>query len=693
MMRSARFLKHITAALLSAALCMQTALAAVSASAASQSDLDAFCSQVRQAWKNRTTRAFYIDQYKLTLDEVSNIYCEMLYSEGEWFYVSSGFRYSLNDNGYVSTFLVNYNYDVSTISSRKTEFNEKVSEIISMIRPSWSDAEKILFLHDYLAEHCHYDTTFDAASYNAYSAIVTGSSVCQGYALAMCVLCKELGIPCYTVTYDATIIDNGEEKNDRHMWNLVQADGEWYHVDVTFDDYAPDMIGHVSHDYLLQSDAEMLNDPNQVHHTEAEWGYYTNGQTITCDSDTYVNAFFRSCTDSVQPLDDGSWVYANHNQDAYYAGTARVLKATICQADFNGNLKQLAEVPASWRYQNYYAGCFVSTLVYGDDVYYHTTDSIYRMPLDGSKAAEKIYTLNSEQRAIGSIYGMTVDADGLLTYQVMESYVEYLPPQQNYTLQLEKSNPAETTAAPAVTAAQTTETTVTTANIVTAAPAVTTEKPEVTSVPAATTAPKITEAPAKTTVPAATTASAAVTKAPETTEPVGTSATTAPKTTEPAATAAAKTTEPAATAAATTVSSVQATTAPAAVTAAATTVPAVTETMPVRTDIIVTTNAVIVTAAPQTTAAAAVSETKPVVTTQTTADVKPVMKKRGDVNEDQVVDVSDAVLLARFSVGADDIIISEQGLANGDCNGDGRQDTGDVLWIIQYIIGLITDTK
>lgn len=60
----------------------------------------------------------------------------------------------------------------------------------------------------------------------------------------------------------------------------------------------------------------------------------------------------------------------------------------------------------------------------------------------------------------------------------------------------------------------------------------------------------------------------------------------------------------------------------------------------------------------------------------------------GDVDQSGSVDVSDAVLLARYCLADPEAIISEKGLLCADVNCDGYIDTDDILDILQYIAGL-----
>lgn len=60
----------------------------------------------------------------------------------------------------------------------------------------------------------------------------------------------------------------------------------------------------------------------------------------------------------------------------------------------------------------------------------------------------------------------------------------------------------------------------------------------------------------------------------------------------------------------------------------------------------------------------------------------------GDIDQSGEVDVSDAVLLARYCLADRDAMISEKGQLCADVNRDGYIDTDDILDMVQYIAGL-----
>ncbi len=85
-------------------------------------------------------------------------------------------------------------------------------------------------------------------------------------------------------------------------------------------------------------------------------------------------------------------------------------------------------------------------------------------------------------------------------------------------------------------------------------------------------------------------------------------------------------------------------------------------------------------------------ETTAIPLPSTTARTKPA-SLYGDVNLDNAVDVSDVVLLLRFTSGDSTATVYEAGLANADCKYDGIVDPDDATVILKYIAKLISASE
>jgi len=463
---------------------------------------------IRNAWTNYETEVD-VSSYSLTLDELTEIYSSMLYTDSDWFYVHS-FYYQTDFRKKVTKIQITYNYETKEIPQKRRELDQKIREITDGIHEDWSTAETVLYLHDCVIDGCQYDFTYTYG--DAYAALVGGEAVCQGYALAMNLLCRSAGIPCYAIT-----------SNDlNHMWNVVCVDGEWYQLDATNDDFAPNMLGHALHSYVLCSDAYMMADAN---HAADDWNYFSDGNPITCSSTEYEDAFWVGACDTVEAMPDGTFVYAMM-QDPDTITASGQIYTELMRGSLSAEPVKLGTVKAYWKTPDskVYTACYVCTDVFGDAMYFHTTDKIYKMPLSGG-SSELVYTLSSEESAAGYLYGIRIDDEtGILTYQIMDR-ADFENPEnpldpavvpEFHTLQLDLPEPVETTTT------EESETTTTTTS--------TTTESETT-----TTATTTTES--ETTTTATTTTESETTTTTTTTESETTTMTTATATTETETTA------------------------------------------------------------------------------------------------------------------------------------------------------------
>lgn len=144
-----------------------------------------------------------------------------------------------------------------------TAVAEKATQIISkIIKKDMTDLEKVIAVHDYLVLNTEYDyinyksDSIPDESYTVYGALINRIAVCAGYAKAFEYLMERIGIRCGTVLGTAYGVDGW----DGHAWNTVRLDGEYYHVDVTFDDPINAKPGYIEHTYLNMTDYQIWKD-------------------------------------------------------------------------------------------------------------------------------------------------------------------------------------------------------------------------------------------------------------------------------------------------------------------------------------------------------------------------------------------------------------------------------------------------
>ncbi|MBW7456854.1 transglutaminase domain-containing protein [Paenibacillus sepulcri] len=138
---------------------------------------------------------------------------------------------------------------------QKLIVQEKVRDLLpDIIQPSMSQREKVKAIHDWIVLHLAYDESLQR--YTAYEALEYGQAVCQGYALLLYRMLSSAGI-------ESRMIE-GKVGEISHVWNLVNIDSDWYHLDATWDDPTPDQAGVVSYNYFLKTDAQMRIDHQWV---------------------------------------------------------------------------------------------------------------------------------------------------------------------------------------------------------------------------------------------------------------------------------------------------------------------------------------------------------------------------------------------------------------------------------------------
>lgn len=92
--------------------------------------------------------------------------------------------------------------------------------------------EQETWIHDFLCANVRYDKLKKPYSHEIIGALGHGVGVCEGIAKSTKVLLDAVGIPCIIALSDANL-QKGIKY--RHVWNVVQLNGVWYHLDVTFD--------------------------------------------------------------------------------------------------------------------------------------------------------------------------------------------------------------------------------------------------------------------------------------------------------------------------------------------------------------------------------------------------------------------------------------------------------------------------
>ena len=190
---------------------------------------------------------FYIDSSKVCL--VSKITTKAGVSNYEFFF-------GKGDN---ETYFIDEFNSKEEIEEALEEIEEVEKEILS--KASGNNYEKMLYIHDWIIENTEYESRKIQNTSNIYGCLVNNKALCEGYARTFKYLLEKLDIPCILVSGTAS---NESGKTERHAWNYVFINNNWYAVDSTWDD--PIIIGsgrvtnNLKYKYFLKGNKTMKKD-------------------------------------------------------------------------------------------------------------------------------------------------------------------------------------------------------------------------------------------------------------------------------------------------------------------------------------------------------------------------------------------------------------------------------------------------
>lgn len=291
-----------------------------------------------------------ISSYHIKGDRIKQIMQDITNTCPDLFYVAMNYSYNINDRGEVTTLIPIYLYSGNDLKNKKELYNSNMNKILSKINNSWSDLEKIVFVHDYLCQNFEYDTSYN--NYDSYSFFSTGKGVCQAYTSVFSGIMKELNIDVSTATSDSM----------NHIWNVVKLNGKWYHIDVTWDDPTNDKFSLASHNNLLVSDTEFKA-------TREHYNWVCN---YICNDSTYDNYYWRedNITSPFKYL-DGKWFYAKLNETDY--------TTDICAGNLQSRGTSIYNLDKWYLYgtdNSYMVGTYCGMDVHNNTLYFNSYDTI-----------------------------------------------------------------------------------------------------------------------------------------------------------------------------------------------------------------------------------------------------------------------------------------------------------------------------
>ena len=165
-------------------------------------------------------------------------------------------------------------------------------EIVATIeKNARTDVEKIKAVNDYIVANTAYTEQTKSSPHSAYTVLAEHGGVCQGYALLAHTLLQKLGFETQYIV--------GYVGQEGHAWNLIKLDGQWYHLDTTWNDPVPDRKGAIRYQYFLVDDRTMARDHTWIanDYPKATSTLYSYYQDIDFPAQVGNQIFYSSISD------------------------------------------------------------------------------------------------------------------------------------------------------------------------------------------------------------------------------------------------------------------------------------------------------------------------------------------------------------------------------------------------------------
>lgn len=328
----------------------------------------------------------------------------------EIFFLQTHYRYSHNGK-IIKEIIPAYKMGKEELDAKLGEFYNRVHSIVSDVPTEATELEKVLYTHEYLTINCGYDTTLQ--NNDAYEALINGTSACQGYAMAFNEIVTTMGLNCVQVL----------SSNLNHIWNKVEIDGEYYHLDATWDDPLVDGVydrtGLSRHEYFLLSDETIYNkgmyvNGSFVDHSDMK----TVGETeLEGSSSKFESGYVWEDTDNPIVYLNGKWYKLET--------TSKLGIIKEISRDFKTS-KEVNRVSATWNSQGggYYSSFYGTLFQVMDTLYINTPDGFFRCKeKDGVWENETVTIpanneINSSYKLYGAYYNKN---NGKVRLQYMPS--------------------------------------------------------------------------------------------------------------------------------------------------------------------------------------------------------------------------------------------------------------------------------
>lgn len=288
-------------------------------------------------------------------------------------FIFDGMSCRVTGDGYLYDISPKYLYSATEGKLKLENFDYTLEKILKDLSDDATDLEKVMYIHDYLALNSRYENGIS----DAYSFLTEGTGVCQGYALSFCALARKAGLKCIQASSDA----------QDHIWNLVEVDGEWYHIDVTWDDPVGDRIGHVSYEHFLKSTNKILEVAVDDYGNSREDWQIVGDMAVVCNSERF---------DSGYAWENDEWPFVKLNGEWYgikYSSERHITLNKISNdfttvsevLDLGGDIHWYVSGNSGYFWDDVYSGFYAL----GNALFFNTSDSLECIYFENGKLITK----------------------------------------------------------------------------------------------------------------------------------------------------------------------------------------------------------------------------------------------------------------------------------------------------------------
>lgn len=181
--------------------------------------------------------------------DVEKAYWAFDYENPQFFWLASGYGYTTSGvTGKVLSVNMQYSRSKSEAEKINPQFEAAAKKITDKALKQDNLFDQVKVLHDAIVEMTDYSKTGPSYKSEADGPLLNGVALCEGYSKAFMYLCQSIGIDCICVAGYA---------GEAHMWNMIKLDGQWYNMDVTWDDPTG---GSMKYDYFCIPTSKIKSD-------------------------------------------------------------------------------------------------------------------------------------------------------------------------------------------------------------------------------------------------------------------------------------------------------------------------------------------------------------------------------------------------------------------------------------------------